>query len=121
MSVEPLYVRVAEALGWTRCSRSLAAGLSPERFWSGRPPKGSDFRFPEDDEPYYEYMIPRYDTDWAATGPLIERLGVTLNRHRRRADWSAHAGEGPETDGPTALVAACNLILALAGAGKLPR
>lgn len=123
---KPLHVRVAEALGWTRCSLSLEAGLSPEKFWSGRPLKDSGFRFPEDDEPYYEYMIPRYDTDWAVTGPLIERFGVWLNPCECGTPFGSHwtASANPhdaEGQGETPLEAVCDLILALSEAGKLPR
>ena len=86
------------------------------------------------------HSLARYDTDWAATGPLIERLGITLvlvshdgpprGEVLAKPYWWAEVGhldwyDGPicddREDGPTPLLAVCALILALAEAGKLPR
>jgi hypothetical protein len=76
---------------------------------------------------------PRYDTDWSATGPLIERYNMHLSKWNHatgeRAWWYA-AVWGPaeeygqerkvETGGhETPLIAVCHLILALKEAGKL--
>jgi hypothetical protein len=70
---------------------------------------------------------PRYDTDWSATGPEIERF--KLDVWHVPADmpipgmslrWRAtcERAEGSE-EGDTPLIAICNLILALHAAGKL--
>jgi hypothetical protein len=66
--------------------------------------------------------IPRYDLDWSATGPLIERFGIDLIH----TSWGWEASR--VVDGTlvsatdivthTALGAVCNLILALHAAGK---
>lgn len=58
---------------------------------------------------------PRYDTDWSATGPLIERLRIDIVNHE--TFWTAVKGGadgGPhrKRDGDTALLAVCNLLLA---------
>lgn len=87
------------------------------------------------DEELHAPCAPRYDTDWNATGPLIERYNITLFR-----DYGIFGGTKPWTDywramfravddlqfgaekealGPTPLIAACNLLLALYAAGKL--
>jgi hypothetical protein len=71
--------------------------------------------------------IPHYETDWSATGPLIERLGLGIIEHKSRRDteqWEASCFNA-ETEntfamrGATALIAVCNLILALKESGKL--
>jgi hypothetical protein len=125
---KPLHVQVAEALGCL-------------------PVKG-DF-FPADEsEPYDTWhchcrgvqghtragdglLIPRYDTDWSATGPLIEKYGIELAHGGFGPDdlpWLAaehvcsdhdHNVSQPCGIGPTPLIAVCHLILALRGAGKL--
>jgi len=85
---------------------------------------------------------PRYDTDWSATGPLIERLRITIFPVEAWVEGYEPGGFAAVTEasisgyefecwpgtgyqilpvGPTPLVAACTLILALAGAGKLPK
>jgi hypothetical protein len=117
---KPLHVRVAEALGCKPVTDADDPGGL--RGWAcvcGSADKPHPWGKGPHSDTSPSHTLARYDTDWSATGPLIERLGITVNRHHRRADWSAHAGEGPETDGSTALVAVCNLILSLAAAGKL--
>jgi hypothetical protein len=111
---KPLHVQVAEALGWQHDGALMSM--------TGTRPGGS-----------YPQRIPRYDTDWAATGPLIERYDLALEPTSiaiRSAlpdsePWTATAGlrntrNGQEwARGATPLLAACNLILSLAAAGKL--
>lgn len=53
----PLHVKVAEALGWTACHQRHPGGDT----WCGW--RAGAINLPDD--------IPRYDTDWAATGPII--------------------------------------------------
>lgn len=123
MSEEPLHVQVALALGckprhiepyWLCGCSSYAHGCDGES------------------PPYKNDSILRYDTDWSATGPLVEKYGIALIGEGR--DWTAYHGasafeadaaEGSafscdeSADGPTPLVAVCHLILKLAEAGKL--
>jgi len=117
--IKPLHVRVAEALGWST-PRSIGNWMIPGEpdNYVGRPPSnvliGSSGYA----------AIPRYDTDWSATGPLIERLRLDL-QHGWDPDepaWTAYAEKlsTMEAYGSTPLLAVCNLILALSAAGKLP-
>ena len=122
---KPLHVRVAEALGWTDCQSSWIGDAPPRRSaWVGR------------GHPWYALEELRYyDTDWSATGPLIERYEITIDAELAPA-WRAeswfHAPTGypedeeyggrwqcREAQGDTPLIAVCNLILALKEAGKL--
>ena len=110
----PLHVRVAEALGWFGFQPSIN-GLWPDE-WRGIPPR------PIIGEPPKE--VPRYDTDWSATGPLIERfrLEVIPTPHESKAWLAATEINAQHKDnrlGQTPLIAVCNLILALSEAGKL--
>lgn len=120
---KPLHVRVAEALGCT--SKPLSNGE-----WFCECASRRDV----DECPATGYgtggTIPRYDTSWEATGPLIERTGIAV------MPWSLHpsperrwhacleGGEACESRhapiayGETPLIAVCNLILAIAAAGK---
>ncbi len=70
------------------------------------------------------YWYPLYDTDWSATGPLIERLSIELTPPGPpdgEDEWGATTWDPPFNDrGPTPLLAVCNLILKLDQAGKLP-
>lgn len=121
----PLHVKVAEALGYKRCG---AGSWHPPDF-EGHPdpvwPTRVMLCFQEDT---------RFDIDWAATGPLIEKYKIMLVPWGERASsvrwWTAayeaqlcgefHQIEGGTTSsGPTILIAVCNLILALHAAGKL--
>lgn len=111
----PLHVEVAAALGWTdlvghcKCA-SAAATHECERIWWGRPPRGLARPGP----------VPRFDLDWSATGPLLERFDISLQRRRaagggaawiaRSGAWSAVAGRGT-----SALESVCRLLLDLVG------
>lgn len=131
---KPLHVRVAEALGCRLAIYNLGdrttyeCGCAPERAGDltncRRYPHGQD-AITDDGERYGSSMLPLYDTDWAATGPLIERFkldvwcslgGDPRNPWASRADFAP--GE-PEMRGSTPLVAVCWLIVALAQDGKL--
>jgi hypothetical protein len=102
---KPLHVRVAEALGCT------PRAFDGEWFCDC---KATSHRFDGG-----AGRIAEYDSDWSATGPLIERFAIKLDPYH--ADhWEASA-EIPTRDGATPLEAVCSLILALAEAGKLPR
>lgn len=128
----PLHVRVAEALGWHRIvgpvsSILLDAGM----VYEGHPP--GPFVIGSEPE-----TIPRYDTDWSVTGPLIQKYGINLEcAQAARPDNSPYAAwrwwlkGDPIARGSasmsvrywadTPLVAVCHLILALAEAGRLPK
>ena len=119
---KPLHVRVAEALKWTDCrlkGEFAADEWAESNLWEGAP-HGSLFRL----WPSRFWPIPRYDIDWAAMGPLIEKYVYRLERtdwgwHAEPKDWDGE--EGSCGDGSVALIAVCNLILALKEAGKLDR
>ena len=62
--------------------------------------------------------IKRYDLDWAAMGPEIERLRLVLwSRHRKGA--ACTHDQKMVAEGETYLVAACNLIRRLRAEGPL--
>jgi hypothetical protein len=124
---KPLHVQVAEALGWTQTL--MPNGMWPNEFF-GYPPEGAIVGNRSE--------VPRYDTDWSATGPLIERLQIGFTApgnidRRSPVDaedqktwlWIAQSftekDQQPwyEIDGPTPLTAVCNLLLQLHKAGKL--
>lgn len=129
MNEQPLHVRVAEALGWDTAASLHSWDEAAEGYrgctrcdqlahWNGPEP---------------ELCVPRYGTDWSATGPLIERykiqvwhqedplaeiLGPLDGPWRATHEVCASPDLGACT-GPTPLIAVCNLILALKEAGKL--
>ena len=116
MSEKPLHVQVAEALGWTDCHLDDA----DTDIWEG-------IYFNDD----RWHAISRYDTDWSATGPLIEKYQIALRppSEPERCGgnlWEAYCWFGPDgdeeitggsVDGP--LAAVCRLLLKLKDAGKL--
>lgn len=123
---KPLHVRVAEALGWTGTVQ--AGEWTGEGYWIGAMPPT------ETGHVRHGVDVPRYDTDWSATGPLIEKHRVSLVAYSDGA-WEAVNGHSSETYsrpgggenvhlkhlgiGATPLLAVCNLLLALHEAGKL--
>ena len=132
MTDKPLHVQVAEALGWTDCQLQTefsAMEWARHGHWIGRGINPGD----KIDTPQ---PIPHYDSDWSATGPLIEKYPITLGRFAKwfqNGQWFAilpgesehphdfdNAAARAEAHGPTPLIAVCNLILALHKAGKLP-
>jgi hypothetical protein len=124
---KPLHVLVAEALGEGPFRLSSYIVINGQRFdiptwipagWTAdMPPAG-----------YFPGHGPRrYDIDWSATGPLIEKYRLDLwcwveGAFRPTERWRARAdridGE-PEMQGETPLIAVCNLIVYLSEAGKL--
>jgi len=123
---KPLHVQVAEALGCKlRLIEQTPAVLGS--YWTcGCPEFQSHGNL---------HGCHRYDTDWSATGPLIEKHNLHLRPQPwwPRADQPEKAWEArayltkPEhreeaiygEPGSTPLIAVCNLILALAKEGKL--
>lgn len=120
---KPLHVRVAQALGWTIIEHvdGLWRGLTPQDPRLGK----------------IHCMVARYDTNWGATGPLIEKCGINLERvfTPEGVRWKASKWFGEEAEhlpglegieeevldasGDTPLVAVCYLLLVLAVHGKL--
>lgn len=133
----PLHVRVAEALGWTwKLTWNQGArffcpptydrihDIHPENY------KDADGPVPQATDAYR--YVPRYDTDWSATGPLIERLEILIAKKPgdESEGWMAMAGvtwdghpyvseHAEDHWGETPLQAVCYLILELHKAGKL--
>lgn len=119
---KPLHVRVAEALGCKIERHEWHAGfvewlcdcLSSQH--AGRGYEGE-----------HTGAIFRYDTEWEATGPLIEKYRIDLRAPAEIGcgnpsceEWRAESvDEDVEGSGATPLLAVCNLILALKAAGKL--
>lgn len=124
-SDDPLHVQVARALGWTR--------ITPDGTWEWTATKprvpvdtpGWAGSHPQDDSHMRNALVPRYDTDWAATGPLIQRYRIGFSPDapdspgQILAYYEGAGSEWVEGKGPTHLIAACNLLLALHAAGKL--
>lgn len=121
MADKPLHVQVAEVMGWTSChfapnGNRTGWGGTDEPAWVGTQP----------DSPMVNVEVPHYDTDWSATGPLIEKYAVSVCP-ASKAWWSASWPGSEDINqtnfssyGPTPLIALCNLILALHKAGGLP-
>ena len=120
MTEKPLHVRVAEALGddFGPCDWAFYCDAEGNLVCSEC---GAAIRTPEAGR--HERAIRRYDTDWSATGPLIEKYQVGLEEPENGGMWTAYyrirEDETMHAYGPTVLMAVCNLILALKEAGKL--
>lgn len=111
---KPLHVQVAEALG-------RKVELIEGDWYVGKV------------SPTRSALVPRYDTSWCATGPLIAKYGIELftlwpgDRGQDGFRWGAQTGadnRSPEhhermAEGPTPLLAVCILLLQLHKAGKL--
>lgn len=111
----PLHVQVAAVLGWTDLKPDLV--IDGEMQYWGRPPAdGTPFSA-------VERIVPRYDLDWSATGPLLERLSIDLNSDwipaRGGIDWRAKTVGRPYSPdilyahAKTPLMAICALILGI--------
>ena len=127
---KPLNVLVAEALGChliprVHSAQSLIENPLPGSWDCGCPAVEDRLYGPHGGGP--GWGIYSYPQSWAATGPLIEKYRIELTRNSRTGSWSAVQDEtSPDcdewatgSDGPTPLIAVCNLILALKDAGKL--
>lgn len=136
---KPLNVRVAEALGWTEIHLEEHGGDGGTPAWFGTRP-ADDHVYAVADGLVRWFGVPRFDKSWRTTGPLIERYRITVLRRAGVAPgtpyaWVAYSGFDfvggsiasqsidsvwdAEEDGETALVAVCNLIVALSNAGEL--
>lgn len=114
---KPLHVRVAEALGWTQI---VPGGIMLPGCRMGYPPEQQIIGEKE--------QVPWFERDWSATGPLIEKYSIDIARTWKAIEedipgdhWIARIRDTKRgfADGPTPLVAVCNLILKLHEAGKL--
>ena len=111
----PLHVRVAAALG---CEPEEVGGV----WYDEAEIDAAEARR----DPFSARPIPHYDTDWAATGPLIEKYGINVARYQAGGWWASRWARMDLGDpippvkgnGDTPLAAVCNLILALKAAGK---
>lgn len=116
MDEKPLNVRVAEALGWTEIQYAHSVGA-----YGRRPDRSGGL------DGHGIEAVPCYDTDWSASGPLIDKYKLELWTNHQYGNWSASVGiESPGWDsamiaatGETALKAACVCILEMSKAGKL--
>jgi hypothetical protein len=104
---KPLHVRVAEVLGWTGIyyagnfmvpDSDLYMGKKPGEMLVGREGLSG---------------VPRFDTSWSATGPLIEKYHIEIEYH---PFWSHGEVWGAATDeavgvGTTPLLAVCDWVL----------
>lgn len=134
---KPLHVQVAEALG-CRTLRYDESRTAAEDWWrcGCGPDPAKVGTIQEGIAVHASGSVPNrwlnhYDTDWSATGPLIEQLALDVfyeGRPRHDRGWTAQAwlpfGEKVPSAawskrGETPLLAICNLILALHAAGKL--
>lgn len=113
MSAEkkPLFVRVAEAVGWTAIITDAADG----DYWAGLEPGDTEAPMPA--------IIPHYDRDANALLPYLLKynigFGPVYHRyHESHGKWVASTFYY-ESYGPDPLTACCNLILKLAEKGKL--
>lgn len=116
---KPLHVRVAEALGCSWPKHYIDGDAWHCRCGCYEHAGGDDSDSSE---------IFRYDTDWSATGPLIEKYSISVTRTWKAMledipgdNWIACIKDANRgfADGPTPLVAVCNLLLKLHAAGKL--
>ena len=117
---KPLHVQVAEALGCKPGRRSSR----PEIGWHCTCPDDRHATEGVDGAPHEGHEIEHYDTDWFATGPLIERYGIGLSvlPVNPRAWWPGFDSvnqSSHDSFGQTPLTAVCNLILELHKSGKL--
>lgn len=120
----PLHVLVAEALGTLHILGPTIGktddGRRSIRRCTLHPNETYAYEFVTDHDG--RVVAPRYDTDWCAAGQMIEALRLSV-RAAAGGSWAARKDEpervGQEYHGATPLIAACNLIVALAVAGKL--
>lgn len=116
MSDKPLHVQVAEALGWTQIHHCQVESAQQRPCWIGvLPADGLE-------DGGLKPEVPHYDTDWAATGPLIEKYALSVEFENFPVTCPPHSWVAEqrlehigymEVGGPTPLIAVCNLILKL--------
>lgn len=117
---KPLHVQVAEALGWTNPKR-----IGGVMGWQADGPKAALSC------PVGPVMVPRYDLDWAVTGPLMQKVGAAVFCFRswssntfvfrgkeERDGWqvevdAAHEGFTWGGNGETPLLAFCRMLITM--------
>jgi hypothetical protein len=120
-SLRPLHVRVAEVLG---CKPVAPGDLGPFEIqyetdvWrcGCNPHFDPDIEVHEDLYNHTPHALERYDSYWSATGPLIERFGISLAPDQAlTGTWGAWVGDfAPLTARHTnPLVAVCLLLLVM--------
>jgi len=128
---KPLHVKVAEALG---CRPMHGYGMGDAVVCScddGRHGEQSSLTPHHGEKTELHSFILRYDTDWSAMGPLIEKFTINLEQAQaanaaggpwaawrwwRPGDPMAAAGPLPQRFwGETPLEAVCNFILGMKG------
>jgi hypothetical protein len=114
---KPLYVRVAEVLGWTGIYYAGNFMVPDSDLYMGKKPGGcllGERAFSG---------VPRYDLLWSATGPLIEKYNINLHANYAGRGalpgpwWEAvvyfqHSKPATSYKNETPLLAVCNLIVA---------
>ncbi len=130
MTEKMLHVRVAGALGWAELE------FLPPKNSMNMDDKGSWVGYTAPAVIGEKREVPRYDTDWSATGPLIERYRIQVWHQEDDPHLAEIFGEQPGGDwrathaacacpglgaaiGETPLIAVCRLIVSLKEAGKL--
>lgn len=115
---KPLHVLVAEALGW----RAFPYMLLNVAWWEQACVPPGEYPHISTARP-----LPRYDTDWSATGPLLLEFRIGIDPAIKTSD-PAQPGQNWVAREPVSklfeidsdpLVAACRLLLKLHAAGKL--
>ena len=91
----PLRVPVAEALGWT----VFVPPTSPASLWDDVAIAAAleEAGFTHLDPKGRLRIVPRYDTDWSAIGPVITKLRISL--YPWQQGWAAELPQGLQTPG----------------------
>lgn len=98
----PLYVQVAQSLGWKDLT------CRPDGLWMGLHPSGYEDK----------REIPRYDLSWCHTGPLIERYKIGIQFEPDFGAWIAQSMYSQRVD-DSPVLAVARLILLMAEQGRL--
>lgn len=107
--VKPLHVQVAEKLGCKPVCEQMGTDYWACFCLMREHTENDENTFPSPNTAY------RYDLDWSATGPIIERLGLGVylaadGWRARKSDRAVHINSVRHA---SPLLAVCNLILAL--------
>lgn len=103
----PLHVQVAEALGWDQDGGLHDWDEAPNGY-KGCIRCGAQTSWEGEYDP--ALCVPQFDTDWSATGPLIEKHGFRLMPYKN--EWEASWGVYSAVAG-TPLRAVCHLVVNL--------
>jgi hypothetical protein len=136
--ISPVEVLVITTSYLSNTRRNMLAYLAGKLAWERQIPRNAVL-LPEAVHPCFykgyppthqiigEFVcVPRYDEDWAATGPLVEKYKITM-MHEELDGWSALSNARDDLQftwdesqcGATPLLAICHLLIALGKAGKL--